>query len=109
MAGDKAKTIDRNLVYNLAAVQCTVVEIAEAIGCSENYTRKHFKKLIDKGRAEGRKSLRRKQFEKAMNGDSKMLVWLGRQWLAQKDQPEDTTHNIPLPWSDDDIPGGKDK
>ena len=102
MAGDKAKTIDRQLVYNLAAVQCTSQEIAEAVGVSQRYLEKRFAKLLEQGRAEGRKSLRRKQFEKAMNGDSKLLVWLGKQWLSQKDNPEDTAANVPLPWSDEE-------
>jgi AraC-like DNA-binding protein len=102
MAGDKAKTVDRQLVYNLAAVQCTTQEIAEAVGLSQRYLEKRFQKLIEQGRAEGRKSLRRKQFEKAMNGDSKLLVWLGKQWLSQKDNPEDTASTMPLPWTDDE-------
>ena len=62
MAGDKAKTIDRQLVYNLAAVQCTSQEIAEAVGVSQRYLEKRFAKLLEQGRAEGRKSLRRNQF-----------------------------------------------
>ena len=37
-----------------------------------------------------------------MNGDSKLLVWLGKQWLSQKDNPEDTASTMPLPWSDDE-------
>ena len=35
--------------------------------------------------AGGRESLRRKQFELAMEGDKSMLVWLGKQYLGQKD------------------------
>lgn len=36
--------------------------------------------------AEGRMSLRRKQFELAMDGDKSMLVWLGKNYLDQTDQ-----------------------
>lgn len=32
--------------------------------------------------------LRQKQFEMAMNGDVRMLIWLGKQYLGQKDSPE---------------------
>ena len=35
--------------------------------------------------AAARGSLRRKQFELAMNGDRTMLIWLGKQYLEQKD------------------------
>lgn len=108
MTTPKAKSIDRNIIYNLASVQCSIKEIAEAVGVSESFVKKRFMKIIEKGRAEGRKSLRRRQYEKAMNGDSKMLVWLGKQWLSQKDNPEDRESSMPLPWSDDDLPGDKE-
>ena len=32
--------------------------------------------------------IRQKQFEMAMNGDVRMLIWLGKQYLGQKDNPE---------------------
>ena len=56
MTTPKAKSIDRNIIYNLAAVQCSIKEIAEAVGVSESFVKKRFMKIIEKGRAEGRKS-----------------------------------------------------
>ena len=35
-------------------------------------------------------SLRRKQKEVAMNGSVPMLIWLGKQHLGQRDNPEDS-------------------
>ena len=32
--------------------------------------------------------LRRKQFEMAMDGDVRMLIWLGKQYLGQSEKPE---------------------
>ena len=37
--------------------------------------------------AQGRASIRRKQFELAMEGDKTMLIWLGKQQLGQCDDP----------------------
>ena len=31
--------------------------------------------------------LRKKQFEKALDGDVRMLIWLGKQYLGQADSP----------------------
>lgn len=42
----------------------------------------------------GRVSLRRKQFESAMNGDKVMLIWLGKQHLGQTDKIEQKTHDV---------------
>jgi hypothetical protein len=36
--------------------------------------------------------LRRKQLEKAMGGDSTMLIWLGKNMLGQSDKSEVKTH-----------------
>ena len=31
---------------------------------------------------------------------TKMLTWLGKQYLGQKDSPEDREGTAPLPWED---------
>lgn len=38
--------------------------------------------------------LRRKQFEMAMDGDVRMLIWLGKQYLGQKDNPAVVTDEL---------------
>ena len=38
-------------------------------------------------------SLRRKQFETALAGNVTMMVWLGKQYLGQKDKTEITGEN----------------
>jgi len=97
----KVKDIDREQVWRLACMQCTLREIADVVGVSHETVRKHFGDLIEKGQSVGKKSLRRAQFEKALNGSDRMLVWLGKQYLAQKDAPTDNDENAPLPWDDD--------
>lgn len=98
--GKKYKTVDRDLVYKLACIQCTHQEIAEAVGVSVDTISRRFKDLIEQGRAKGRQSLRRAQWDKAMKGDTKMLTWLGKQILKQQDQVQNDEGNTPLPWED---------
>jgi len=38
--------------------------------------------------------LRQKQFEMAMNGDVRMLIWLGKQYLGQSEKPEVVTDEL---------------
>ena len=37
--------------------------------------------------------LKEKQWERAMSGDVRMLIWLGKQYLGQKDSPMDMNVN----------------
>jgi transposase-like protein len=80
------------LVRNLASIQCTDEEIAAGIGCSQDTLargRKRDQELdaaIIEGRANGRMSLRRAQYQKAMDGNPAMLIWLGKQVLGQRER-----------------------
>jgi len=96
----KYKTIDRDLVYKLSCIQCTTEEIAEVVGTSVETLKKRFGKLLDAGKQKGRQSLRRAQWERAINGDTRMQIFLGKQYLGQKDTPEDGENKAPLPWED---------
>ena len=46
----KYKTIDRDLVYKLAAIQCTQEEIAEVVGLTQQALTRRFGDLIEKGK-----------------------------------------------------------
>ena len=96
------KKIDKEAVYRLACIQCTHDEIAHVVDCSITHLRKHFGKIIEKGKDAGKKSLRRAQWDKAINGDPRMQIFLGKQYLGQKDIPEDRSHQTPLPWNDEE-------
>ena len=97
----KIKDVDRELVWKLATMMCTIKEIADIVGLAEKTVSNKFGDLIDKGRSQGRKSLRRAQFEKALGGDSRMLIFLGKNYLGQKDQIENNEDTVPLPWLED--------
>ena len=96
----KYQTIDRDLVYRLACIQCTDQEIAEVVGTSAANLRKRFGKVLDKGKQEGKKSLRRAMWEKAVNGDTRVQIFLSKQYLGMRDTPEDGENTTPLPWED---------
>lgn len=84
------------VIENLAKIMCTDEEIASVLSCSRDifYNEDNaelFRQALEKGKAEGKSSLRRKQYEVAMKGNSSMLIWLGKQWLNQTDKVEQTT------------------
>lgn len=74
----------------LATMQCTVTEIAEFLGCSRRTLERddQFCRIHKRGLERGRMSLRRMQWKKAESGDRVMLIWLGKQYLGQKDKHE---------------------
>lgn len=80
------------LVRKLASIQCTDEEIAAGIGCSQDTLARGRKREPDldaailEGRANGRMSLRRAQYQRAMDGNPAMLIWLGKQILGQRER-----------------------
>ena len=88
---DQKKTykLDRDLIFKLASIHCTYQEIADCVGTSATTLEKRYKGIVEKGRAEGKKSLRRAQF-----------MFLGKNWLGQQDSPTDEENTQPLPWQE---------
>jgi len=82
---------DLRLVEDLARLQCTEAEMASLLG----FTREGFRKrkhrqpelvgVIEKGREAGQCSLRRLQWKSASNGNIAMQIWLGKQYLGQRE------------------------
>ncbi len=82
--------IDENLVYELSRIHCTTNEIAIICKCSGDTLERRFMDVMNLGRSEGKSSLRRKQYQVAMEGNTGMLIWLGKQILSQREpQPID--------------------
>lgn len=82
----------------LAGIMCTVDEIADVMNTTaDTLTNKNnkdaYSAALKKGRNSGKASLRRYQFECAKKGNPTMLVWLGKQYLDQKDHIEQTTES----------------
>jgi hypothetical protein len=84
----KTATLTAEQIQELAAVGCTDTEIAHLAGVSEMTLRRSFDTQLKGGRAVLRSDLRKVQVDRAKNGDSTMLIWLGKQYLGQRDKHE---------------------
>ena len=93
-AGRPPTPIDYDQVQRLAQIQCTEYEIAALIDMSDDGFRR--RKLSDnelvgalkKGYENGKASLRRLQYKGAESGNPTMLIWLGKQYLGQRDKQD---------------------
>lgn len=95
MAGRHKLEIDQKQFEKLCAIMCTEVEIAGffnvshdtiARWCKRTYN-KTFEEVYKDKSSIGKISLRRMQFKQA-ESNSSMAIWLGKQYLDQKDQVE---------------------
>ena len=82
--------IDPKKVFELAKIGCTAEEIGTVLGCSRCTVYTRFRAQLDKGRDDMRTSLRRWQYMKAREGSIPMLIWLGKQYLEQRDKADTT-------------------
>ena len=80
--------IDPAQVERMAAIGCTVEEIAVLVGCSKSTMDKGFSAPIERGRMRLNRSLKRKQVQLARQGNVTMLIWLGKQYLGQRDKTD---------------------
>jgi hypothetical protein len=93
--------IDWERVNELLEADCEGTEIAAHLGIvPETLYRRceldhniSFSKYLQEKKAKGNSLLKEKQFEKALSGDSGMLVWLGKNRLGQADK-KDLSHTI---------------
>lgn len=72
----------------MASIGCTDAEIGAIAGCSRENIQKRFRKELDVGRAKLRQGLRKRQVERALEGSDTMLIWLGKQYLEQRDRSD---------------------
>lgn len=96
-AGRPRIELDANQVSTLAKIHCTYEEIAAVCGCSTDTLKRNYADLIEKGREEGKASLRRMQFATAGKGNATMQIWLGKQHLGQTDKSDVTSGGKPIP------------
>lgn len=86
------KTLEQ--IKSLGGLQCTQGEAAAILKISRSKfesllgTNTKVREAWEEGREYGRGSLRRMQYENAKNGNVSMQIWLGKQWLGQKDKQE---------------------
>lgn len=86
------KEIDKDIFENACELQCTLTEIASLFGCSEDTIERWCKRtygesfadIYKKKSEKGKISLRRNQL-KLSETNATMAIWLGKQWLGQRD------------------------
>ena len=84
---------------SLCRLNCTLDEIAAYFNVSiKTVERRYneepdFTNAVDRGKAHGRLSLRRKQLELVDKGNASMAIWLGKQLLNQTDKTEIDQYN----------------
>jgi AraC-like DNA-binding protein len=84
--GRPRKVVNVRQVEKLAAIMCSHAEIATVVGCSEDTLTRRFADAIKKGREQAGQSLKKAQFKLALGGNPTMLIWLGKQYLGQRDR-----------------------
>ena len=86
------KDLDLDMLERLAAVSLSQDEIGAIMGMTSRTIRRKLssskmaRDAYDRGYERCKASLKRKQFEMAMDGQPTLLVWLGKQHLGQRDE-----------------------
>lgn len=97
------KEIDKKQFENLCGLQCTKEEICEFFELTDKTLEKWCKRTYSAGfsevfkqkRGKGKIALRRAQFRLAET-NANMAIWLGKQYLEQKDDPNKAAVNIEI-------------
>jgi hypothetical protein len=87
--------LDYELIEKLAGIMCTQEEIASFVGCSVDTLQRDekFSGIYKNGLDSGKMSLRRKQWKLA-DKNAAMAIFLGKQYLGQRDNfPDEVDFN----------------
>lgn len=96
--GDQKRLIDPRIIWTMAELGCSTLEMAEYLQIAEQTIRYNFSEYIAKARTVLKTKLRRSQLKLALDGNAVMLIWLGKNILGQSDTPLDGGDKQPLPW-----------
>ena len=118
--GRPRKEFSWDVAEKAAALMCTGEEIAALCDISYDTLERRVKELgyenyaewYKKHSADGRKALRRWQMESAKKGNATMQIWLGKQYLGQKEpktEIEQTDKKVFVNVFDNENPIRKDK
>lgn len=111
MVGRPIKQIDKKQFESLCGIQCTKEEICDVLNisdktldkwCKEEYN-SSFSDIFKQKRSLGKASLRRMQWKLAEK-NATMGIWLGKQYLDQKDEQhlnQNIDSKIEVVWDED--------
>lgn len=100
--GRPPREFDEKIVKGLCEVLCTVDEIEHILRCDQrsldywckrNFEGESFATVYKRFSEGGKASLRRNQFNLSKTNSS-MAIWLGKQWLGQKDISREEVKDI---------------
>tara|TARA_R110000868_G_scaffold32352_5_gene117701 strand:- start:596 stop:1018 length:423 start_codon:yes stop_codon:yes gene_type:complete len=85
---------DFQRLLNMVRIHCTQDECCSILGMSDTTLNRrlkergedNFEAFYKSHNSEGKMSLRRMQWQAAENGSSSLLIWLGKQYLNQRDK-----------------------
>ena len=104
--------IDKKQFEKLCALHCTKADISNYFECSEdtieNFCKKTYRTTFTAIKkvhcSKYTASLRRRMYEKAMEGNPTMMIWLSKQHLGMKDKIEQSgevvNHNVTETYED---------
>lgn len=81
------------MIEKLSGVMCTDLEIEDIMEASLDtlnapHNKDAFQAAKKRGQSSGKASLRRWQFKAAEKGNASLLIWLGKQYLDQKEKKD---------------------
>jgi len=100
--GRPKATIDQDQFEAMCKIQCTQAVICAVLDvdegtlltwCKATY-KKSFSEIFGQKRQGGRSSLRRMQWRNAEDGNVSMQIFLGKNYLGQRDKPEDLDSDV---------------
>lgn len=99
--GKNKKVVPPDEIYKLAALGCSIEEMADWFGVNRETIKYNFAEYIAKGHSELKQRIRMAQIKGALAGNATLLIWLGKNIVGQTENPINNTANTPLPWTDD--------
>lgn len=93
LGGRPREELDLKVLEGLGRILATWDEMAAALCVGRTTIARRLKEPMyreayERGKAIGLISLRRAQFRKALRGNATMQIWLGKQYLGQKQRPD---------------------
>jgi hypothetical protein len=106
--------VDVEILKNLASIGCPTYEIASVMNVSARTLKRNFAEIIDQYREQGKASLRKKMYDKAVKKDNTMMqIFLSKNMLGMSDKVQQTNVTEPLPLiieaKAEEIEDGKEK
>jgi hypothetical protein len=95
--GRPKKNIDEEQVRQLAAIDCSLEEMALILKCDERTLQRRFAGVIKEGRASGIMSLKRQLFKKVQEGNTAVIIFLSKVKLGYREVQyidQKTEHSI---------------